>query len=84
MNHQGPEKKANLAGLLLRFWKQKIAVLGDVVEIFMEVVISENDCRALQLLRWSQGDMSLKPREYQMTAYPLGARSSPFFNIHLL
>ena len=78
MLYQGPDTTADLVGILLRFRRERIAVSADIEEMFMQVKVPENDRNALRFLWWPEGDLSKEPEEYEMTAHPFGATSSPF------
>ena len=76
--YQGPDTTANLVGVLLRFRNYPVAVAADVEEMFMQVKVPESDRGALRILWWKFGDIDERLVEYQMTAHPFGATSSPF------
>ena len=72
--YQGPDTTANLVGVLLRFRIGRVAVAADIEEMFMQVKVPVSDRSALRFLWWDQSDLSLRPKEYQMTAHPFGAK----------
>ncbi|CAH8494788.1 unnamed protein product [Dicrocoelium dendriticum] len=75
---QGPDVTANLTKVLTRFRKNLVALAADVEEMYMQVKVPEDDQGALRFLWWPKGDLSSEPVDYQMTAHPFGATSSPF------
>ncbi|CAH8639763.1 unnamed protein product, partial [Dicrocoelium dendriticum] len=75
---QGPHSTSSLIGVLMRFRNNRVAVVSDIEEMFMQVKVPENDRGALRFLWWRDSDFELDTLEYQMTAHPFGATSSPF------
>lgn len=75
---QGPDSVASLVNILMRFRREKIAIAADVEEMFMQVRVPVHDRGALRFLWWVDSDPEKDLIEYQMTAHPFGATSSPF------
>ncbi|KAF4514206.1 UNVERIFIED_CONTAM: hypothetical protein B566_EDAN019426, partial [Ephemera danica] len=75
---QGPDNVADLVGILMNFRRERFAVVADIEEMFLQVRVPEADKGALRFLWWPNNDLFAKPVEYQMTAHPFGATSSPF------
>ncbi|KAA3678092.1 uncharacterized protein DEA37_0010982 [Paragonimus westermani] len=46
--------------------------------MFLQVRIPEKDRGAFRFLWWADGNLGVHPAEYQMSAHPFGAKSSPF------
>ncbi|VDP71721.1 unnamed protein product [Echinostoma caproni] len=74
---QGPDITANFVSILLRFRKERIALMADIEEMFMQVKVPEEDRGALRFLCWTGGDMNEQIKEFQMVWHPLGTTSSP-------
>ena len=74
----GPDWTAELVGVLLRFRSKPIAIVADIEDMFMQVIVPPQDRGALRFLWWPNGDLHANPKEYQMVAHPFGAKSSPF------
>ncbi|XP_071491771.1 uncharacterized protein [Diadema antillarum] len=67
---QGPDLTNNLAGVLMRFRQDHVAVMGDIESMF-------HQGNALQFLWWTDGYLRQDPQEYRMTVHTFGATSSP-------
>ena len=57
---QGPNFLNNLAGVLIRFRKEPVAVIGDIKLMFHQCFVVEQDRRFLRFLWWPVGDTSKK------------------------
>lgn len=73
----GPDVYVQLVHVLLNQRLFEIAVIGDIAEMFHQIVIREND-RAAQRFLWRNCDQSKDPEIYQMNRMIFGATSSPF------
>ncbi|KAJ0171004.1 hypothetical protein K1T71_013203 [Dendrolimus kikuchii] len=74
----GPDLLTSLYGIMLRFRENKIAVTGDIRDMFLRIKIIPEDQHALRFL-WkrpggSQGDV----KTYSMSSLIFGANCSPF------
>ncbi|KAK7882732.1 hypothetical protein WMY93_028906 [Mugilogobius chulae] len=74
---QGPDLTNTLIGVLLRFRKEKIAVMADIEAMFYQVFVAENDRDSLRFLWWPDGDISKEPQVHRMRVHLFGAVSSP-------
>ena len=74
---KGPDFLGSLPGVLTRFRKNKIALVGDIESMFHQVKVHPNDCDFLRFLWWPRGDLELPPQEYHMQVHLFGATSSP-------
>jgi hypothetical protein len=74
---QGPDLTNNLAGVLIRFRKERVAVTADIKAMFHQVLVPRCDQNALRFLWWPRGELSCAPRDYCMTRHVFGLRSSP-------
>ena len=74
---QGPNYLNNLSGVLMRFRKEPVAVIGDIKLMFHQCFVLPKDRRFLRFLWWPGGDTSLKPQVYCMKVHLFGGKSSP-------
>lgn len=72
----GPDNLAPLMGGLARFREQKIAVNGDVKEMFHQIRIKKEDQQCQRFL-WRNCDQSQKPKVYIMQSMMFGPTCSP-------
>ncbi|XP_050416044.1 uncharacterized protein LOC126829914 isoform X3 [Patella vulgata] len=73
----GPDLTNTLLGVLLRFRLGKIAVMADIEGMFFQVKVPPKQRHSLRFLWWPNGNLSVEPKQYQMTAHLFGAVSSP-------
>ena len=74
---QGPNFLNNLSGVLVRFRKEPVAVVGDIKLMFHQCFVLENERKFLRFLWWPNGDIKQKPRVYCMKVHLFGGKSSP-------
>ena len=74
---QGPTMTNNLSGVLLRFRKQRIALVADVRCMFHQIKVATQDRDALRFLWWKDGVLENDFQVYRMTVHLFGAASSP-------
>jgi hypothetical protein len=74
---QGPDLTNSLVGVLLRFRKEKVALIADIKAMYHQVLVPTTDQDALRFLWWPDGNLTRQPREYCMTRHVFGLRSSP-------
>ena len=74
---QGPNFLNNLSGVLIRFRKEPVAVIGDIKLMFHQCFVMEQDRRFLRFLWWPAGDTNQKPRVHAMKVHLFGGKSSP-------
>ena len=74
---QGPDNANNLIGVLTRFRKHSVAVVGDIRAMFHSVMVDPCDRSALRFFWWEDDDMSRPPTAYQLTVHCFGLTSSP-------
>ena len=67
----------NLAGVLIRFRKEPVAVVADIKLMFHQCFVPSDDQRFLRFLWWPKGDTSQPAQVYAMTVHLFGATSSP-------
>ena len=64
---QGPDLTNSLVGVLLRFRKERVAVVGDIESMFHQVTVPAKDRGCLRFFWWPSGDTRLPPVTYRMT-----------------
>ena len=74
---QGPDLTNNLAGVLLRFRQEPVALMSDIERMFDQVLVAPDDCHALRFLWWENGNPSNNLVDHQMLVHLFGAKSSP-------
>ena len=74
---KGPIFMNNLVGVLIRFRKNKIALVADVEAMFHQVRVEPSHTNALRFLWWKDGDLNNEPIVCQMLVHLFGATSSP-------
>ena len=74
---QGPNMMNNLAGVLIRFRTEPVAVVADIEAMFHQCRVPRDDQRFLRFLWWPEGNLAVKPEVYAMTVHLFGATSSP-------
>ena len=73
---QGPDYTNSLVGVLLRFRKENVALVGDIESMFDQVKVCPEDQDSVRFLWWS-GSTDEVPQEYAMTVHIFGATDSP-------
>ena len=67
----------NLVGVLIRFRKYPVAVVGDVRAMFIQVRVAPVDQSALRFLWWNDSDPTRPPKDHQMIVHCFGLTNSP-------
>ena len=67
----------SLIGVLTRFRKNRIALVGDIEAMFHQVFVKSEHANALRFLWWPNGCLEETPASYQMLVHIFGAKSSP-------
>ena len=75
--HQGPNLMNSLAGVLIRFRREQVAIVGDIEAMFHQCYVTDRDQNFLRFLWWENGDLSKEAKVYCMTVHLFGATSSP-------
>ena len=52
-------------------------MVGDIEQMFHQVLVDPEDRRYLRFLWWPEGDLTKESRVYQMSVHVFGAASSP-------
>ena len=73
----GPDLTNQIAGVLLRFREEQVAVMGDTETIFHHVKIPDDQCSFLRFLWWDDCDTNKEIIDYKMTAHVCGGALSP-------
>ncbi|XP_043472930.1 uncharacterized protein LOC122505403 [Leptopilina heterotoma] len=73
----GPDLTNTLFGVLIRFRRGKIAIKGDIREMFLQVKIRKED-QHVQKFLWRGMDRSKEPDTYIMTSMLFGSASSSY------
>lgn len=77
--YKGPDLLVSLYGIMLRFRENRIAVTGDIRDMFLRVKILPEDQDSLRFLWKSSPSISDAPvKIYKMTSLIFGANCSPF------
>ena len=73
---QGPDLVNRLTGVLIRFREEDFAIMGDIEGMYFQVQVPEEQRSFLRFLWWPDGNLELKPVEYEMCTHVFGATSS--------
>ena len=74
---KGPNLVNSIVGVLLRFRKHLVAVVGDIESMFHRVRVSPEDCDSLRFLLWPQGNLLAEPMAHRMVVHLFGAKPAP-------
>ena len=74
---QGPDNANNLIGVLTRFRKHSVAVVGDIRAMLHSVMVDRCDRSALRFFWWEDDDTLRPPTAYKLTVHCFGLTSSP-------
>ncbi|XP_074608719.1 uncharacterized protein LOC141863139 [Acropora palmata] len=77
MLHKGPDLTNSLIGVLIRFRRDRVAVMVDIESMFHQVRVPEHDSSFMRFLWWNDGNLAKEVQEYQMLVHLFGAISSP-------
>ncbi|XP_061500129.1 uncharacterized protein LOC133391284 [Anopheles gambiae] len=72
----GPDMLAGLVSVLMKFRENRVAIVGDIREMFHQVAIKETDQRS-QMILWDGEDPDAGPAIYVVTVMTFGAGCSP-------
>ena len=73
----GPSLTNNLFGVLARFRKEQVALIGDIQAMFHQIRVHPKHCNALSFLWWPNGNLEKEPVVHRMQVHLFGATSSP-------
>ena len=74
---KGPEMNSDLVGVLLRFRRERIALVADIESMYHQVYVTPDDRDVLRFLWWKGGDTNTPAKEFRMKVHVFGATSSP-------
>ena len=74
---RGPDFVNSLMGVLLRFRKNRIAIVSDIKGMFHQVRCAPKDRDALRFLWYPEGNLEAEPVPHRMMIHLFGAKSSP-------
>ena len=72
---KGPDLNSNLAGLLCRFRKDRVAVTCDIQKMYHQFRVHDKDRKYLRFLWYKENSTDIT--DYQMNVHLFGATSSP-------
>ena len=76
----GPALQPDLVGILLRFRKNYVGIMGDIEKMFLQIRLKEEDRDSHRYL-WRDLNPKATPKIYRMTRVTFGVVSSPFLAI---
>ena len=76
----GPNLTNQIVGNLIRFRKERIALVTDIEEMFFQVLVSDDHQNLLRFLWWQDGDL----RKCEICVHVFGVTSSPSCNNYAL
>ncbi len=74
---QGPDLTNSLLAVLLRFRREKVAVMADVAKMFYQIKVPKHHRDYLRFFWYPQNNPNLLPVEYRLKVHVFGAISSP-------
>ena len=74
---RGPDLMNSLIGVLMRFRKERVALVADVETMFHQVFVKPSHVDALRFLWWPNGEIDQEPVVHRMLVHIFGAKSSP-------
>ncbi|XP_075163342.1 uncharacterized protein LOC142235976 [Haematobia irritans] len=75
--HSGPDLLKPLVNVLLNFRVGKVAVCGDIAEMFHQIKVRESDMHTQRFLWWDKNDLPEKPSVYVMCSLTFGISCAP-------
>lgn len=78
----GPELNNSLLGVLLRFQRDRVAILANIQQTFYCFLIHRNHCNFLRFLWHKDNDLSKAVVDYRMRAHVFGNSPSPAVAIY--
>ncbi|XP_028408499.1 uncharacterized protein LOC114531055 [Dendronephthya gigantea] len=74
--YKGPCLIGDLLGVLLRFREEKVAFVGDISKMFLQILLPESDCQMHRFL-WRNMDTTKEPTTYALLRVTFGDKPSP-------
>ncbi|KAL2082436.1 hypothetical protein ACEWY4_022254 [Coilia grayii] len=78
----GPDLNNSLLGVLMRFRKEKVAVMADIQQMFYCFLVEEKHRNYLRFLWFKDNDMAKEVIEYRMKVHVFGNSPSPAVAIY--
>ncbi|XP_021332949.1 uncharacterized protein [Danio rerio] len=78
----GPNANNSLLGVLLRFRKERVAVMADIQQMFHSFVVAKEHRNFLRFLWYANSDLNSEVREYRMRVHVFGNSPSPAVAIY--
>jgi len=75
--HQGPKLQRDLFAVLLRFRRNAVAIVSDISEMYLQVMVKENDRKFLRFI-WRDMEPERDPDHYEFNRVVVGMSCSPF------
>ncbi|XP_058457574.1 uncharacterized protein LOC131434649 [Malaya genurostris] len=72
----GPDQLTSLLAVLYKFREYRVAVVGDIREMFFQVQMKKQDQRS-QMILWNDGNSEVDPEVYVVAVMTFGAACSP-------
>ena len=73
----GPKLQKDIMDLLVKFRRRPVALVGDIKEMFSQILLKEQD-RCFHRFLWRDMECEREPDVYESTRLIFGARASPF------
>ncbi|XP_077992825.1 uncharacterized protein LOC144446858 [Glandiceps talaboti] len=73
----GPKLQLDVVDVLLRFRRRRVAIVGDIKEMFSQVVMAKED-RPFHRILWRNLDLGRPIEVYEATRLTFGDRASPY------
>ena len=74
---RGPDLMNSLIEVLMRFRKERVALVADVEAMLHQVFVKPSHVDALRFLWWPNGEIDQEPVVHRMLVHIFGAKSSP-------
>lgn len=81
--HPGPKLQREIFDILVRFRRGKVGLVGDIKEMFSQVILAEEDRRFHRIL-WRDLDLTGPVKIYEAQRLTFGDRASPFLAQYVL
>ena len=81
--HPGPKLQREIFDILVRFRRGRVGLVGDIKEMFSQVILAEEDRRFHRIL-WRDLDLASPVRIYEAQRLTFGDRASPFLAQYIL
>ena len=79
----GPKLQQDIVDILINFRRGAVALVGDIKEMFSQIVLDPDDRRYHRIL-WRDMDTNSPIRTFEAVRLPFGDRASPFLAQHVI